>query len=93
MLDRALAEAAIGLEHDFGVGFRPEGGLAEAVAQVAVVVDFAVRGNGVPVRSVHRLITGRQIDDAQPHVGEADTAVGVEPGLFTVGARGASGDD
>ena len=67
----------------------PGGRLAlgfECLAQLAVIVDFAVEDDHVaPRRRDHRLVAGgREIDDRQPPVPERNPCLGIGPHALVV---------
>ena len=90
VVDEVVAPAVVGLEQHLGVAVREEAVAValQLVAQLLVVVDAAVPGDGQPQLGVdHRLRAGLgQVDDLQAAVAEGDAAL--RPHARAVRARG-----
>ena len=88
------AALLIEMKEDLGVGRRPEdmAPAPELVADRLVAVEFAVHGEmkGAVVAR-QRLLPGREVDDGEPRVGEADPAIVGDPGSRSVGPAMAKG--
>ena len=78
------APFAVGAQDDFGVGLGAELLAADDVAQLKIVVDFAVEGEPIAGFIGHRLVAGREIDDAQTAMGEPDMFARMDPEALAV---------
>ena len=78
-MNHRLPAIGVEVQQDLGVGVGLEGIALgfELLAQLAVVVDFAVEGDAqAAIGSGHRLGTGGgEIDDGEAAVGEADALI------------------
>ncbi len=76
LVDERFAPLEVRVQHDLGVGIRPErmAALRELLAQLEIAVDLAVEDEpALAVRREHRLIRGgAQIDDRKPAEADAD---------------------
>jgi hypothetical protein len=93
-LERLRAPQAPGLDHDLGVGVRPEADAAagQLFLELPVVVQLAVVDHDQVVLD-HRLVGGGgQVDDRQPPVAEVDGDPVVLVGPDAAGVRAAVGD-
>ena len=90
LLHHVGAAVGIELQQHLGVGAAAEGVAARGqfLAQLAVIVDLAVEGDGVAAAgAVHRLRAGlAQVDDGEPLMGEPRAPVGGKPQAVAVGA-------
>ena len=90
LLHHVRAAVVVELQQHLGVGAAAEGvaALGEFLAQLAVIVDLAVEGDGVAATgAVHRLRAGRaQVDDGEPLMGEPRAPIVRQPQAVAVGA-------
>jgi len=78
------------LQHHLGVGVtaKRHPGACQLAAQFTIVVDLAVEDQRQPAAGRrHGLVPGwRQVDDGQPAMGEAGSAIRCQPGATGIGA-------
>jgi len=84
-VDAALTPLPVGKQDDLRVGGGDKVLLAQFLSKLDVVVDLPVEDNPVPGPVRHRLIAGRQIDNAQADVRQPGGFRGMTPEPFAVG--------
>src|SRR5262249_16508105 len=82
-------EFLVQVERDLAVRARPQSMAVpfEVALEALVVVELAVGHDAqLLVLAGNRLVTGRQVDDAEPRMSETDAAVRCDPAALRVGA-------
>jgi len=89
LVDRPGTSILVQVQRDFAVGSRSEGVPAalQLAADAFEIVKLPVRDDVKPLVFVRDgLITGRQVDDAEPRVAESGAPVLIDPNALRVGS-------